>query len=233
MNAASLLAGIGRWLLPLRCLACGGEGHGGLDLCIDCRQAMPFNRDACRRCGLPLAAGPAAACGVCLRSPPPAFAETIAALRYEAPVDGLVTRFKFHANLAAGALLARLILEEVSVPAADLVVPVPVHRARLGRRGYNQALELAKPLAAAWRLPLAAGALRRVRATAAQSELTAAQRRRNLRGAFVADVAAVSGRRVLLVDDVITTGSTAREAARTLLAAGAAQVRVLAAARVA
>ena len=155
------------------------------------------------------------------------------AFRYEAPVDGLVTRFKFHASLAAGALLAQLIVANLEAPAADVIVPVPLHRARLGRRGYNQALELAKPLAVAWRLPLAAAVLRRVRATAPQSELTAVQRRRNLRGAFVADAGAVHGRRVLLVDDVITTGSTANEAAKTLLAAGALEVRVLAAARVA
>lgn len=171
-------------------------------------------------------------CGICLRSPPP-FVAAIVALRYEAPVDGLVTRFKFHANLAAGALLAQLILASVNAVEADVLVPVPLHRGRLGRRGYNQALELAKPLAASWRLPLAAAALSRVRDTAPQSELTAAQRRRNLRGAFVADASTVRGRRVLLVDDVITTGSTVREAARTLLAAGAAEVRVLAAARTA
>jgi ComF family protein len=155
----------------------------------------------------------------------------VAPLLYEAPVDGLLARFKFHAGLASGEVLARLIVAIVDMPAADLVVPVPLHRGRLGQRGYNQALELARPLARAWQLPLSLQALHRVRATAAQSELTAPERRRNVRGAFAArDVA---GRRVLLVDDVITTGSTVREAARTLLAAGASEVRVLAAARVA
>lgn len=170
-------------------------------------------------------------CGACLGARLPQVA-TLAALRYEGVVEALVARFKFHANLAAGALLAQLILASVKTVTADVVVPVPLHRSRLGSRGYNQALELARPLAAAWRLPLAPRALRRGRNTIAQSELTAPQRRRNLRGAFIADACTVNGRRVLLVDDVITTGSTVREAAQTLLAAGAVDITVVAAARV-
>lgn len=231
LNSASVLARLGRLLLPPSCLACGDAGHAGGDLCSACHAELPWNRDACARCALPLPAA-AAACGACLTSPPP-FVAAHVPLRYEAPVDRLVTRFKFHAGLAAGQVLAQLIIANVNRPEADVLVTVPLHRGRLGQRGYNQALELARPLLRAWHLPLALHALQRLRATSAQSELTAAQRRRNLRGAFAADAESVRGKRVLLVDDVITTGSTAREAARTLLAAGASEVRVLAAARVA
>lgn len=229
LNTAAVFARLGPLLLPMRCLVCGEPGHGGLDLCAACHAQLPLNTTACGRCALPLPR-PSAACGACLSSPPP-FVAAVVPLRYDAPVDGLLARFKFHAGLAAGEVLARLIVAIVDAPAADLIVPVPLHRGRLGQRGYNQALELARPLARAWHVPLALQALQRVRATAAQSELTAPERRRNVRGAFAARD--VDGRRVLLVDDVITTGSTVREAARTLLAAGASEVRVLAAARVA
>jgi ComF family protein len=123
------------------------------------------------------------------------------------------------------------------VPAAwcegcDLILPMPLHPRRLGRRGFNQALELARPLARAWGLPIEVDALRRVRDTPAQSELDAEARRRNVRGAFQAREDAVSGRHALLFDDVVTTGATVAEAAATLLDAGARAVRVLAVARV-
>ena len=229
LNTAPIRARLSHWLLPVCCLVCGEPGHGGLDLCAACLDELPWNEVACRRCALPLPRD-SAVCGACLTAPPP-FVAARAPLLYDAPVDRLLTRLKFHAGLAAGRVLAQLILANVKAPEVDLLVPVPLHRGRLGQRGYNQALELARPLAHAWRLPLALDALHRVRATTAQSELTATQRRRNLRGAFTARD--VKGQRVLLLDDVITTGSTAREAARTLLAAGAYEVRVLAAACVA
>jgi ComF family protein len=111
-----------------------------------------------------------------------------------------------------------------------LILPLPLHAKRLGTRGYNQALELARPIARAWQLPLRASLLKRIRATSPQSELDAAARRRNVRGAFAAD-AAVRDRRILLIDDVITTGATVGEAAATLLDAGAIEVQVLAVAR--
>ncbi len=222
----------GRWLLPARCLVCGASGARDQDLCADCHAELPWNDTACARCGLPLPTF-ASECGGCLKSPPP-FASCLAPLRYAAPIDRLLPRFKFHAGLAEGRLLAQLVLLRIPASAfdsIDAVVPMPLHRQRLGRRGYNQALELARPLARAWKLRLAPAALQRVRATAAQSDLDAAARRRNVRGAFVADAASVVGQRILLLDDVVTTGATVREAAATLLAAGAVEVRVLAVAR--
>lgn len=226
-------AGLGRVLLPPRGLVCGGAAGGARDLCHACAVDLPWLGPACGRCALPLPE-PAAACGECLRAPPP-FVSARAALRYGAPLDRLLPGFKFHAGLAQGRLLAQLLLQawpQWPEP-MDLLLPLPLHATRLGQRGYNQALELARPLARAWALPLAPTALRRIRATAAQSELDATQRRRNVRGAFLADADQVAGRRVLLLDDVITTGATLREAAATLLAAGAGEVRVLAVARAA
>jgi ComF family protein len=221
-----------RWVLPAACLVCGERGDGEADLCHACRTDLPWNDSACARCALPLPA-PAPACGACLTDPPPLSAAW-AALRYEAPIDRLLPRFKFHAGLAEGRLLAALMAERLPaglLDGVDLVVPMPLHRTRLGRRGYNQALELALPLLRATPRPLAVDALRRVRATPPQSELDAAGRRRNVRGAFEADASRVQGRCVLLVDDVITTGATIAEAAQTLIRAGAREVRALAVAR--
>jgi ComF family protein len=125
--------------------------------------------------------------------------------------------------------MCEALAERASRP--DAILPIPLHRARLARRGYNQALELARPIASLLGLAVLPRALVRTRDTAPQTELDADARRRNLRGAFTAEADAIAGRRVLLVDDVVTTGATVREAAATLIRAGAASVAVAAAAR--
>lgn len=221
-----------RWL-PEPCAGCGESGAAG-GLCVDCRAALPWNARCCARCALPLPL-PAALCGRCLKRAPPQSA-THAPLRYAEPVDRLLTELKFGQRLAAGRCLSALLLENARLVAfcadIDLALPVPLHPRRLRERGYNQALELLRPITAALRLPLAIDALRRERETTPQTGLDAVARRRNLRGAFAVDGDAVAGRCVLLMDDVVTTGTTASEAARALLRAGAREVRVLAAARV-
>jgi len=130
-----------------------------------------------------------------------------------------------------GRLLAYGCQEFLSTCPADLIVPVPLHPTRLRERGYNQALELAKPLAREFSLVLAPGLLRRTRATAAQSDLDAVARRKNLRGAFEVDTSHATPAHVALLDDVMTTGTTLREAARTLKRAGIGRVDVWALAR--
>lgn len=224
-----LITGLQRAVLPTRCLLCGDPGQED-DLCAACRADLPWNAPACEHCALPLPQP--GSCGACLRQPPP-YARALAVWRYAGAVAQLVPRFKFHHDLAAGRLLAELAQARLEQwpgwQGVDQVVPMPLHAARLGRRGYNQALELARPWAGARRLPLSINMLRRTRATVPQTELDAAARRRNVRGAFAA--AACTGAIVLLVDDVMTTGASLGEAARTLLRAGAAEVRVLVAAR--
>ena len=228
-----LLEGLGRRLalalLPARCLVCGETGMGGQDLCRDCRAALPFNRVACARCALPLPAP--GTCGACLRSPPP-FAASHGVLLYRLPVNQLLPRFKFHGDLAAGRLVAQLMAEGLAGAARpEALVPVPLHPARLRQRGYDQALELARPLARALGLPLCSERLRRVRATPAQSELDAASRRHNVRSAFALAPGPLP-RHVALVDDVMTTGATLGECARTLYRAGVLRVDAWVAARV-
>ena len=222
---------VGASLLPPRCLVCGDAGDGD-DLCAPCRSGLPWNRVCCARCAWPLPLA-AAECGVCLRRPP-AFAGGFAALVYAAPVDRLLPRFKFHADLGSGRLLAQLLGDAMvswaGLEGIDRVVPLPLHRSRLAQRGYNQALELARPLARRFGLSLDVDALQRTRATAAQTQLDGPARKRNVRGAFIAR-GNLAGARVLLLDDVITTGATMREAAATLQRAGAAAVHVCAVAR--
>jgi ComF family protein len=219
-----LLDSLVRFVLPPRCLVCAEAGADGLDLCADCRAELPWNRDACRRCALPLA--PGTDCRRCLLSPPP-WQRAQAAFRYGFPLDRLLPRFKFEGDLAAGALLATLLqwsLDPERRPQA--LLPVPLHRARLRQRGYDQALELARALAREARVPLLPDRLRRVRRTRAQTELGAAERRRNVLGAFALAPGPPLPAHVALVDDVLTTGATAGECAQVLLAAGVERVEV-------
>lgn len=212
-----------------RCLGCGDSGTRSRDLCDACDAALPRIHSACETCGIPLRDAPAIRrCDACRHAPPP-LARVVAPFLYGPPLDRWLPRFKFHRDLAAGRLLAQLMLEACArAPRPDALVPVPLHRSRLRSRGYDQALELARPLARALALPLRTDLLSRARATSAQSSLHATERHRNLRGAFAVSVPGTGDRtlprHVALVDDVMTTGATLHAAARALLASGVARV---------
>lgn len=215
-----------RLLWPSRCLVCDAPGAEALDLCVACEAALPRNRSACGTCAMPLPM-PAPACGACLQRAPQrtALAAVHAPFVYAAPLDRLLVRFKFHEDLAAGRLLSQLMAQTLaSAPRPDALVPVPLHRARLRRRGYDQALEIAKPLARALDLRVEGDLLVRTRATDAQSRLDADARRRNLRDAFAIRPGVALPAHVALVDDVMTTGATLRAAATALRRAGVQRV---------
>lgn len=228
-------------LLPPRCPCCGALVHGPQRLCADCFGRLTFIADpACQCCGLPFGtageAGRQRLCGTCLARPP-AFTRARAALTYDEPAQRLLLPFKYADRTELAGLLAMLMRRAgVSLLAeADLLVPVPLHRRRLVQRRYNQAALLARHLAALAARPWAADALRRSRATQPLGPLSAAERRRAVAGAFSVNPAALPrlhGRRILLIDDVLTSGATASACAEVLRAAGAAQVDVLVAARV-
>ena len=226
-----------RLLWPRQCLACDEPGQAGLDLCADCALHWPRMACACPGCALPLPQP--GVCGACLgrrasarRRPP--LDGVQAACRYVAPADRLLLRFKFHRDLAAGALLAQLMAQAFAdAPRPAVLVPLPLHRARLRRRGYDQALELARPLARTLELPLVEDRLVRVRATGPQSELSRTERLRNVRGAFAVRAGPALPAHVVLVDDVMTTGATLAEAARALRRAGVARVEAWVCARAA
>jgi len=176
-------------------------------------------------------------CEACQRQSPP-FAYARAAALYRDTVRNALHSFKFGRKTALARPLGDLLAEagQAMLPrqAVDCLVPVPLHPAREAERGFNQTLLLARRLSRHWRLPVAEGALRRARPTRSQTELSAAERRANVRGAFVLRRPhTVAGAHVLLIDDIFTTGATVAECCRVLLAPGGARtVGVLTVARV-
>jgi len=222
-------------LVPWPCILCG-ERAGIARVCLGCRTDLPWITHPCLRCSVPLppgaAAGLCAACDLSLTG----LDQVRAGLVYEYPVDSLVSAAKFQARREFARALGELLVEALArqssrALSADLIVPVPLHPARLGRRGYNQAVEIARPVAAALGLPLITRLCRRSRNTAAQSALAGRARRKNLAAAFRVR-GSVARARVLIVDDVVTTGQTLSSLAGSLRRAGAAQVTAWCAARV-
>jgi ComF family protein len=231
-------------LLPNECALCGGASDDAL--CAGCVEQFfgpAAARARCRRCANPLPERPEHSgsalsfgheldsgqlCGVCLADPP-AFDRTLVAADYALPVDQLVLQLKFGHRLALAPLCARLLRDAVlshpdtTLPA--LLCPVPLGPRRLAERGYNQALEIARPLARSMGVALHAQLVVRVHETAAQSSVAPERRQQNIAGAFaVPDAALVAGRHIGVVDDVMTSGRTLNELAATLKRHGAAQV---------
>ena len=202
------------------CFLCRGRARELL--CAPCNADLPrLPQRLCPRCALASPQGEI--CGRCLARPP-RFDATIAALAYAVPADALVHALKFRGELALAPMLAGLLLERIpALREVDCVVPVPLSRPRLRERGYNHAVEIARPIAAALRAPLELDLCERERDTAAQMELPWSERERNVRGAFRVR-RPVSGASIAVVDDVMTTGATLDEIAATLKAAGAARV---------
>ena len=199
------------------CFVCRGGARA--ILCEACRAELPLlARELCPRCALESPGG--ALCGRCLAEPP-AYDATIAALAYDFPADALVQALKFRGELALAPLLGGLVRERLPAgERVDWVVPVPLSAARLRSRGYNQALEIARHVAPA---KLDIGVCVRERDCAPQMQLPWAERQRNVRGAFDCR-RALPGASIAVVDDVMTTGATLNEIARTLKRAGAARV---------
>ena len=214
-----------RLLYPPVCVLCGAPGHDGIDLCAACRAELTAPVRRCPSCAAILPRGADGPCGACLRRPP-VFDAAYAALSYRPPIDRLVTGLKFHGRLAMAGLFGELMAADLSGrEPPDLIIPVPLHPKRLRERGFNQAREIARPLARRLGVPLAPQAATRIRATPPQTELDARARKRNVRGAFAA-TEDVAGRRIALVDDVMTIGATLDELAKAMKRAGAARVEV-------
>ena len=195
------------------CFVCRGAARGLL--CTECDAELPrLVRPLCPRCALESPGG--AVCGRCLREPP-AYDATFAALAYEFPADVLVQALKFRGELALAPFLASLMAVEKRV---DCVIPVPLSRDRLRQRGYNQAAEIARALRG---VAIDLFACERTRESPPQMELPYDERQKNVRGAFRC-TRSLAGAHVAVVDDVMTTGATLHELARTLKQAGALSV---------
>lgn len=214
-----------------RCAICRLPLRAPVGICTPCRRALPLPPPCCPRCGLP-SADATRPCGRCLQRPPP-WQRLIFTGDYQPPLATLIQRFKYRGEWPLAFPLARLMLlsylqarRHIPSMRPDLLLAVPLHRRRHWRRGYNQSAELARPLAHWLQADYRPHWLRRVRATPPQQGLSAAERRRNLRGAFTCHPA-LTGRRVLLVDDVVTTGSTLSEISQRLIAQGVMSVEVI------
>jgi ComF family protein len=206
-----------RTLLAQDCMLCDSPS-GDVPVCAACAQSLAPMPPHCPVCAMPGPGG--VACGACIAHPP-AFDATVAAWPYRFPLDRLVQALKFHARLQLAPWFAAALAHRLEP--TDVVIGMPLHRGRLAERGFNQAHEIARALAACTGMPLAGPGLRRVRATQEQSHMPLEMRARNVRGAFACEVP-LRGQSITVVDDVMTTGATLRELAGTLKRAGAARV---------
>ncbi len=227
-------------VLPPRCLGCGALVGDPGAVCPTCWGGIDFvTAPMCRCCGLPFDydEGPEAICGDCARRPPP-YGRARSVMIYNDASRRLVLAFK-HADRtdaapAWGEWLSRAGVDLLAN--ADLLVPVPLHRWRLVARRYNQAALMAQALARRSAVPVCVDALRRIRATPSQGRMSRVQRQRNVAGAFAVRDSRrndIENARIVLIDDVMTTGATLGACIRPLLHAGAANVDVLTLARVA
>jgi ComF family protein len=227
------LTWLAQWLLPSNCLLCGASSM--IALCVECSNSLTGRScPRCKRCGSRMmAVEESQQCGRCL-SNPPSFDDSFILADYAAPIDRLVQDLKFRAQLPLASAFGDLLAQGAAgfFSEAEFIVPVPLSHERLEQRGFNQALEIARPVARALRLPLAIDTCVRVRNTSAQASLPLSQRRVNMRGAFaVRDRKLIDGKHVLVVDDVMTTGHTLNELAACLKRHGAKRVSNLVLAR--
>ncbi len=212
---------------PGSCLLCGADSGNELLCCACLGDLPPLPVHRCPRCGETTTYGEH--CGSCLQNPP-AFSGVSALYRYDFPVDRLVHALKYGHQLALADWFGKRLVEAIGEAGFSAIVPLPLHTQRLRERGFNQSLEIARTIARLRQLPLAHDLLQRPRATASQAGLDRPARRRNMHGAFACRADCV-GQRLLLVDDVLTSGATADEAARTLIRHGAQEVHVAVVAR--
>lgn len=227
------------WLINNQsCLLCDEPAQQPYPLCAACETELPWLQERCGRCALPMAID-GVLCGQCARRAPP-FTQVEAPWHYGFPVDSLISQFKHNARWPLGRLLGELLGHwlqarfDEGLPRPDCLLPVPMGRKRLRQRGFNQAALLARWVGTQLQLPVDEHMLLRPVETRAQQDLDARQRQRNLLQAFtLAPRPWVQGRHLALIDDVMTTGATARALAQLLLRAGAERVDVYCLARTA
>ena len=212
---------------------CGISTKQNYSLCVECENDLPIIEKSCARCGIPLILDEKV-CGKCLKDP--SFIDyTFSLYVYESPIDHLITELKFKQRLPFASVLGHLMekavrkrMDPIGYP--DVILPVPLHVERLKKRGFNQALEISRPVSNGLSISIDHRLVRRVKNTQAQTELLADQRKKNIKGCF--QVSAMPAyKHVVLIDDVVTTGSTTSELARVLKNSGVERVGVWSVAR--
>jgi len=234
-------------LFPSRCIFCrrtvntpmlkGQVIHPHVEICTDCFMTLPRNDSCCARCALPLTdeIGAAVLCGRCIKKAP-AFDYAYSLFRYEDDVIRLVHQLKFAEKItyarSLGELLLLMWMHRISTveQQPDCLLPVPLHPARLRQRGFNQSIEIARIMSSRLKIPIEYDAVIRQRKTTSQTGLEARQRQKNIRGAFEV-VSEIKANHILIIDDVMTTGSTVNELARVLKKNNVERVGVLSVAR--
>jgi ComF family protein len=228
-------------MFPSQCLLCACTLKGTL-ICTNCQYGLPhtYGQLLCQQCGLRIESL-SHFCGNCLRHPP-AFSRSFMPFSYEYPLNALIHKFKYHANLTAGKVLGQMLAESVKhhtmdntdLASPDLIIPVPLHWWRRWRRGFNQAEILANHIASELHIPVATRIVRRKHKTSTQKGLSRRERQNNLRHTFTVakkHLPKINDKRIALVDDVVTTTATVRELSALLMKLGAKDVQVWALAR--
>ena len=206
------------------CAICGSSSNTSMDLCDICYSNLPWIKDSCYQCGLPLTtAQESVRCNQCQYNPPE-FDRFCALFTYQSPVTKLIRQLKFNHNLAYGNLMGQLLLEQYdkwykSKPAPEVVVPVPLHEKRIRSRGFNQVQEILRPLVKAGKITVLNNICERTQYTRPQAKLNFRHRKYNLQKAFRL-TQKVDFEHVAIVDDVLTTGNTVRGLSRVFRDAG-------------
>jgi ComF family protein len=202
------------------CLLCGVSSQD--DLCNPCRRQLPeIPINHCPICLLPVTIPHI--CGACLTNPP-AYTRILAAFHYTFPVDVLIHSLKYRSNLAIAPILAKLLIETINISdPPDFIIPMPLHPVRLRERGFNQAVEIGRYISQKHKINMLLDSCIRVRNTPLQTGLPWQQRKKNIRNAFSCN-RDLSGKHVIILDDVMTSGATINELAQVLRQQGAATI---------
>jgi len=223
-------------IFPPVCIVCGQFTYRKHDLCKLCYQDLPLLSYSCQRCATPLPpCMDHSVCGQCLYHPP-LFNKVYALYRYEFPVMQFILQLKFTYSLLHARVLGELMAEAISQswyifkPLPELIIPVPLHPQRLKERGFNQALEIARPIAKQLRIPLNPYCAQRIKYTVPQATLPANKRPQNIKGAFfISHLPPVN--HIAIIDDVMTTGQTINELCSAFKQKGITQIDIWCCAR--
>ncbi len=225
------------WLLPFTCILCSQPSDCDQDLCTPCLKSLPLLTKGCDCCAIPLPENAQGwLCGQCLQKTPP-FDVIHALYKYQLPITNLILELKFKQALVNAKILGELLAQEIqnvwykNKPLPNLIIPMPLHRQRLKERGFNQALELARPVARKLKIPLNTIDCIRHQSTNPQATLSAHERQKNVKDAFSV-AKSFAEEHIAVIDDVITTGSTMTEFCSVLKRQGAKRIDVWCSARV-